>query len=265
MDIIEDVLILPVEKPLKILHITDLHLLFCGEGEEGMRSLSESRKDYFPRSEEVLTELKEVFGEESPDFLILTGDMVDFPSQKNLEELESLVEAAGCPFLWVPGNHDWSLPEEYQSEAQYKRYMPLFDRFDGGNPDFQVKRIGGIRFIGVDNSRDRVGEDTLKAMEKELALPGREPTIVCTHVPFYAETLIEDVLRVWKEPIVIGHEGSDKTTKKFCRLVAQKAAAVITGHIHFEHTDLLPGDSCLQLTTALAAEGHIRRILIEPR
>ena len=253
---------LGLSKPLHILHITDLHLLFCdGRESDYMQAHAADRVRYFPNAGEAYMLFLNYLEAERPDAVVLTGDILDFPARKNIEALEALLRRAGCPFLFVPGNHDWSLPKDYHSKAQYDTYMPLFDPFDGGTPDFQCLTVGGVRLIGVDDSRDRVSEGQLAALQK--AASEKTPYLLFAHVPLYADTLIDDVVRVWRAPIVIGHEKSDDITKAFCACAAESASAVFTGHIHFSHTDILPGGRCTQYVTGLSAEGTFRRILIK--
>ncbi len=265
LSILETTRMLGIQHPITILHITDLHLLFSDARDTtDMQTLAADRIRCFPHAGASFAEIQEEIRKNPPDFVLLTGDIVDFPSEKNLETLRSFVDHLPCPYLYTPGNHDWSLPEAYQSRTQYETYMPRFAPFCQDTPSVQCRSVGDdLLLIGVDNSRDHVDEAQLAAVQTAIraAKAQGKRILAAAHVPLYADTLIDDVVRVWRSPIVIGGKGRSDTTQAFCDLIGAQADAVLTGHVHFAHADILPG-GCPQYITALAAEGHLRRMTI---
>lgn len=257
----ESTLTLGLAAPLEVWHITDLHLLFADERDSGyIREHAAAREACFPRSRQMLEELKQELRRHAPDLLVLTGDILDFPSQANLDALHSLVENASCPTLYVPGNHDWSLPQDYHSDAQYRTYMPLFDPFDGASPDFQLLELGGVRFAGIDDSRDRIKAAQSDRLEAICA--DGVPVIACMHIPICEERLEQHAKEVWHgADVLIGHARSTAETRRFCDIASARCHAVLAGHVHFDDETVLPGGA-VQLITALSAEGSIRRIRI---
>ena len=245
-------------EPMTVLHVTDLHLLHA-DARSSSYALGHAaaRKPVFPRSHGVEEELLLYLKENRPDLLLLTGDIIDFPSPANLDALDRLIRTADCPYLFVPGNHDWTYPRDYQSDEQAQSYLPLFGPWTGGDPAFRTLRLGGVLWIGVDDSRrDSVTEVQAKMLGE--ALSGADPAVVCLHVPICSDALKPEAERVWNFPVVIGDERADTPTRRFCDLVSEKAAAVIAGHVHFTHDAPLDGSRCVQYITALAAEGNVR-------
>ena len=221
-------------EPMTVLHVTDLHLLHA-DARSSSYALGHAvaRKPVFPRSHDVEEELLLYLKENRPDLLLLTGDIIDFPSPANLDALDRLIRQADCPYLLVPGNHDWTYPRDYQSDGQAESYLPLFGPWTGGDPAFRTLRLGGVLWIGVDDSRR---DSVTEVQARKLG----------------------EAQRVWKFPVVIGDERADTPTRRFCDLVSEKAAAVIAGHVHFTHDAPLDGSRCVQYITALAAEGNVR-------
>ena len=262
LHITESTLTPGIPTPLEVLHVTDLHLLFSDERDNAyIQQHAASRTACFPHADQALEELKQELRRRAPDLLVLTGDILDFPSQANLDALHSLVENAPCPTLYVPGNHDWSLPQDYHSDAQYRTYMPLFDPFDGASPDFQLLELGGVRFAGIDDSRERMTPAQSAHLE-EICADG-VPVVACMHVPICEKQLEVRAKAVWHGAnVLIGHEGSTAETRRFCDIASARCHAVLAGHVHFSDETRLPGGA-VQLITALSAEGNIRRIRIE--
>ena len=253
--------------PFSVCHITDLHLLHADNRNEGYETEHAlARIPCFPHSHTVENELREYLHANRPDLLVLTGDIIDFPTESNLEALDELIRAADCPYLYVPGNHDWTFPRGYQSDEQYEKYLPLFRRWTCGTPDFQTIELGGAMWIGIDDSRrDSVTEKQRAKLESALFDCEKRnlPAVVCVHIPIRSSALEPSAKKVWSFPVMIGDEKSDLPTRNLCDLVSQKAAAVIAGHVHFEHDAPLDGSSCVQYITGLAAEGNIRLLRFE--
>ena len=121
--------------------------------------------------------------------------------------------------------------------------------------------IGGIAFIGVDDSRfDRVTEKQTEKLEAALMSCRMRgiPAIVCVHVPICSEALAPRATSVWKAPVMVGQANADAATNRFCQLIATHASAVIAGHVHFTNDGLLDNSNCMQYVTGLSAAGTLR-------
>lgn len=255
------------EKPFCVWHLTDLHLMHA-DGRDGAyeNEHARARIPVFPSAHTMEEELLAAFqnAEEKPDFLLLTGDIIDFPTQANLDALTALLRAAGCPYLYVPGNHDWSFPKGYHSEEQIQTYLPKLSAAVGQPTSFCAVMHNGICFVGADDSRDRVSTDVAEKTAEVLAACKEKhiPAVVCLHVPIQSAALDPEAKRVWRAPVVIGDERADEATRAFCDAVEENANAVIAGHVHFTHDAPLDRGRCTQYISPLSAGGTVRKYYI---
>jgi 3',5'-cyclic AMP phosphodiesterase CpdA len=106
---------------MRIVQITDLHLRSSVPGtSEIPERLSREVPELFSQT------VKRVMAEVSPELLVVSGDLVDVPfdlvarldrDEATGEEKNSVLEdyrlvrnqldASGCPYMVLPGNHDW--------------------------------------------------------------------------------------------------------------------------------------------------------------
>ncbi len=257
MEIIRKKIKLGAEQPFTLLHLTDLHLLYCDErdGEYENENALERVTHYFNYTDKAHEEVIAYIRENKPQVVLMTGDIVDFPSAANLDALnvlKSLIESYGGVCIYTPGNHDWSYPRNYHKKETYEKYMPLFNDVCGGNTDIGITEYNGIRFVTVDDSREKISDEQLAAFEK--AVDCGKPTVAVMHVPITAEKLKEKTDAVWHARVLIGVNESSENTKKLCSVAAEKCSAVMAGHIHFEHEDDI-GCGTMQYIAELAAYG----------
>ncbi|MGM9625639.1 MAG: metallophosphoesterase family protein [Eubacteriales bacterium] len=256
---------LGAQKPFCVWHLTDLHLLYADDRDGDYENENAAaRVPCFPDAQKIEEQILTAFSsaDKKPDFLLLTGDIIDFPTQANLSALQRLIRAAGCPYLYIPGNHDWSFPRGYQSKQQKDTYFPMLAAAaEQEDITFCEKQFGGIRFIGVDDSRDRVTPEQCARLIASLDACRKEriPAVVCLHVPIQSEALDPEAKRVWRAPVVIGDDRMDAATRRFCEAVEDGAAAVIAGHVHFRHDAFLDDGLCMQYISPMTASGVVRR------
>ena len=262
LKLLETTVSLGLAKPLTVCQITDLHLIDADERDcTYRREHAESRKQYFANARKNAEEIHAHLLERKPDLLLLTGDILDFPTESNLDALRAFLSTLPCPYLYIPGNHDWTFPQDYQSDEQYETNLPRFGEWMGGATDFQILEIGGVAFIGVDDSRfDRVTEKQTEKLEAALTSCRMRgiPAVVCVHVPICSKALAPRATSVWKAPVMLGQANTDAATKRFCELTAAYASAVIAGHVHFTNDGPLDNSGCTQYVTGLAASGTLR-------
>jgi len=281
LNIIDTTIRIPnLKKPLTLLHITDLHLTRADfRDNEYVNWLSVDRKNAFPYSEDIFEELKQYITNNRPDYSILTGDIIDFPSENNLETLYDFLNNICKNYLYTLGNHDWCYPNQSPTDETQSRYFSRFLPITNGTPDFQVIDAGGVLLIGIDNTR---GQITTSQLNKFKTVFKRNiPCILFLHIPLYINTLIENVLAIWGQPLIIGtpkeafsgelHPSLVPTneTIEFCHLVENKDTpifAILCGHVHFSHEDLF-SEGKVQYVTKLCStlentNGTIRRIKI---
>lgn len=281
LNVIDTTINIPgLKKPLTLLHITDLHLTRTDDRDsEYVNWLGTDRKNCFPNSEAIFDEVKKYVIDNPPDYSILAGDIIDFPSEKNLDTLYDFLNNDCKNYLYTLGNHDWCYPNQEPDHETQCRYFPRFYPITNGTPDFQVVDAGGVLLIGIDDTTNQI---TLSQLEKLKEVFKRNiPCILFFHIPIYISTLIEDVVKVWGQPLMIGtpkeafssqlHSSliPSDSTNEFCRLIEKSdtpVKAIFCGHVHFSHEDSF-SEGKIQYVTQLCSTqvnniGTIRRIKI---
>src|SRR5262249_16779060 len=84
-------------KPICIAHISDLHIKQPG-------ALAYGRVDTAKAFERCVAALNELTP--APDFVVISGDLVDTPTAEEYEHLKRLLSPMRLPFASIPGNHD---------------------------------------------------------------------------------------------------------------------------------------------------------------
>lgn len=119
---------------------------------------------------------------------------------------------------------------------------------------------------------DRIHESTADAYTAaaKASRGAGKALILALHVPIHAETLVADSTKVWGRELAIGENvlgAWDAHTLRFYRAVAVESQlapdAVIAGHVHFDHEDILP-NGVTQYITDIACDGHCRVLTLTP-
>ncbi len=241
---------------------TDLHLVYADSRSGAYETeLAAVREKNFPHAHQAKEEIQNYLQKNKPDLLLMSGDILDFPTESNLDALRAFLADIGCPYLYTPGNHDWTFPQGYQSDLHCKTYLPRLGEWMNGTPDFQMLEAGGIVFIAADNSRfDRVTPEQTEKLEAALLSCRARgiPAVVCLHVPICSAALAPAAKRRWKAPVMMGQVHADPATQRFCELTAAFAHAVIAGHVHFTNDGPLDSSTCMQYVTGDSATGTLR-------
>lgn len=220
------------------LHVTDTHA--------GRESLTRGGVS----AAERLKEYVEYANEERLSGVLLTGDIIDNPSPENLTLLKMQLEALRVPYLYIPGNHDWAFADDYHTDAAIRRDWPLLQPFCQGEETFQVKKLGEITWIGIDNSIDMYWPGTAEKLRKTLENTQNDKVIILQHIPFNCGTLAQASLHRWGKVLALGgnlpeqgtckEAGTDRTMDiEEMILRAENVKALICGHLHVDHRDML--------------------------
>ncbi len=191
--------------------------------------------------------------EEAVDLFAFAGDMTDFPSIGTAAAGRALYEKAG-EYLYVLGNHEGG-------EAHY----PLYEAATGGDPAVQVKDVGELRFVGVDNASHTVSDRALQTLADVLY--GDKPVIVVHHTPLDAATLRPAAVAYWQDVsyFLFGEAGMDDNAAAYARLLSQektRLVAVLSGHLHLAHADMLE-NGVMQYVSAPCLAGYGRILTIK--
>lgn len=262
----------------KFLHVTDTHV--CAVSDEEGASMNQNRYQYLLArrnafmsdgiyAEDRLPLLFDYADEIDADLLLLTGDLIDFPTETNLSVLFGNVSRVKTRSLFCLGNHDWTFADDYMSANAVATYIPRFNELTDGDPYFSYVEYEDLLVVAIDNSTDVVTQATV---DKFFALYEKnKPIILMLHVPFHVDTLEADVRAVWGGRNItmgIGAMGSDWQSvidlyTSVCLDENTPVVAVIAGHVHFNHEDVFP-NGVPQYITSTGYTGDCRVITVCP-
>lgn len=266
MNLEKTVIEIGLEKPLKILHVTDTHLALCDDrDDERKQALARKRAVSHVNVERDLKE-QIAYAETNCDLLVHTGDLMDFISKANVEKSRIILQNE--KILYIAGNHDYS---QYMGEAwedmtyRMNSYMSLGEGGLGVNMFFTSRIVGGVNFVGVDNAYHQVEEWQTERLRYEVQKGS--PVILCMHAPLFEQALYERSIDEFKDgsAYVMGcdeehlmtypefracEQRPTEATKKFVAYVNSESRikAVLAGHLHFNFASMLSGGAMQYVT-----------------
>lgn len=277
------ILVEGLEREVRLFHLSDTHLPEADARDPNPARLAAAHfQPYFQQrtpggipTREVSLGLMERCRVLSPDALALTGDILHFPSVAGLELLAR--NLGGQEYLYTLGNHDWHFPYHPWSAATRQAHYPRFFAFSGGNPACQVKQVGGLRLIALDNSIYQVSAAQVEFLRRQLQ--NGKPCLLLVHIPLVVPSLMPSVMARWDAPIVMGGEdgwtaearakwmvGEVAPSTRACLELVQQAenlVGILCGHVHFPRADQMrPG--CFQYVARPGFEGGCRMLNFKP-
>lgn len=255
-----------LKKEYKFLQISDLHMLKMDERDSEARRKGYKKRadDYFTLNGVPTYDLLPTFLEvaKSENALpIFTGDTVDIPTESAYEVLDKYMPLPPDA-MFILGNHDWSFmdyfhgidrdtvtKDDYWSDEYRQKYYPRYQKFaQNGNLHYQAIECDEIIYAGFDNTENQLDQsqcDFLISLSKK-----QKPIIIFCHNPFYCDTLHQPLVDRWGErganSTVVNGKSSpmNEQTKNFYRAMLSpdsNVIAVVAGHVHIEHDDLIEG------------------------
>jgi len=271
-----------IQREITILHITDMHLTEIDERErKEVIAAAAQRQRHFNRNRtrSLFTAMVELSNRLGVDCTVFTGDIIDFPSQRNLELMKEQYDLLNSPYMYTLGNHDWLFMNAPVDDETRESFYPKFQPFTDGNPAYQAKVIGGIRLITFDNSNYQISEDQLTFVKDQVQTG--MPCLLFMHIPLYIPALAPRVEQVWGSPILLAAQGwdpnkrrqwnvrdDDQSTTQFYEWLtsddSRNIKAIFCGHVHFARTDSFGSGRCQSITRP-GFEGGCRKIRIVPK
>lgn len=278
-----------VEDTTRLFVISDTHLWISDEREEPYRENSKRMASAYNKTthfqtgkptnpEEALRATVALAKAHKADAITLLGDMVSYPSERGVELVQEVMNAAGIPWYYTCGNHDWHYEGmegdrlTLRNTWRKERLQPLFG---GNNPNGYVVEINGIQLLILDTSTYDVLPEQL-ALTKEVIASGK-PFVLMMHIPLYAPGR-----RVaygighpdWGEKSDSGYKierreqwpakGHSQTDYDFYKAVtsAPNLLASISGHVHTNGVDIIEGKP--HFTVEANARGAYYEVVIMP-
>lgn len=158
-------------KPVLIAQISDLHIKPPG-------TLAYGRVDSAKALECCVAELNAF--EPAPDFVVISGDLVDTPSVEEYDYLKRLLAPLRLPFAGIPGNHD---SREWMREA-----FPAAPYVRATGPLDQKIEVNGLDLLLLDSSvagkpHGMLEASTLQWLDEALAAAADRPALLFLHHP----------------------------------------------------------------------------------
>ena len=261
----------------KFLHVTDTHVSAFSDADQKKWTATRiqyntARRNSFMAdglfAEERFPLLFDYADEIGADGMFLTGDLIDFPSEKNIALLYENINRVKAKSIFCLGNHDWNYADDYMTGNAVVTNRPLFNDLTNGDPYFSYAEYDGFIVAAIDNSSDVVTQETV---DKFLSLYGKnKPIILLLHVPFHVDTLAPDVKKAWGNRNITmgpGAMGSDwgsvqQLYNAVCVAEDTPVVAVFSGHVHFNHEDVFP-NGVPQYVTSTGYTGDCRVVTVK--
>ncbi|MBE6700577.1 MAG: hypothetical protein E7582_01625 [Ruminococcaceae bacterium] len=248
-----------IEKNLRLLHVTDAHLVLWDERDDKKIIQGGAHKgkrvsdwaaaryerftiDSVPSCEKFAT-LCDWIRDNAKDFdaVFFTGDILDFYTDKAVEFLEEQLAKLPIPYIYTPGNHDFIF-----SCTPVEVVRQRFEKICGGSTYLQKLKVGDVAIIGLDDTRNFYEEQTLVYLKE--ALKGEKHVILTQHVPLSTKELHEEYINGRHgRDLSLGGEGiclndSWKTVLDLINAPDSPVFAMICGDKHNDHLSILEGE-----------------------
>ena len=279
MQLLKNTLEIGLEKPVKILHVTDSHIAFADEYDDERKHELAKRFESPGRVEYLKEQI--AYSKENCDVLVHTGDLMDFVSHANTIKAREIL--ADEHIFFIAGNHEYSqyVGEAWEDKAyRMNSYMEI-ERYGGfGVPMLWNTRIvGGVNIVGIDNAYQLFEDWQIHHLKKEVEKG--LPIILAFHDPLFEQSLYdyhyervpndtctyltgldEDHLARYSEFRAYQHRPDEPTLRMIEYIKSEPLIkAILTGHVHFNYlSNITPG--LPQFVTGSGYEGRAREITI---
>ena len=270
--------------PVKLLHITDTHIVRDGEKENGRAAVFGTTDEQI--EQHFLNSLE--YAKNNNLFIVHTGDLIDYITKENLEFLKE--NFSDVDYIYAPGSHDfvhfipgspehcaWRDAGNTEDDAYKVNQIKLVAPYIKNNMYFSSRIVDGLNIVTIDDSYLHITKGQLDALKaevskgypivvamhvpihtkgfQELAVPPREN--LCSTVAEQKEHAIKNNRPEWAENI---REYDEDT---WCAVDYIKSEplikAVFVGHRHRDLVEKI-GDQKYQIVTPAGCSGFAREI-----
>ena len=264
-----------ISNEYQFVFIADLQASIIDENEEDeedeqIRTSLEDRRNHFLALNENGTTPELIFNEiinytnnKNADALLLVGDILDSPSNSNINFLKSNLANLQTDYLYTFGNHDWTFLWDYQTDETWQTYSPKFSEFMD-DTEVSYLEYEDLIVLAINDGREQIEESAIEKI-KEVLEKGK-PTLVMLHIPIATEYIVEQTLEIRDEVYAIGGEygiEANEYTEEAINLILSdeyNVFYIIAGHTHFEVQDTVNGIT--EYVTAPAYDGTVNLIKI---
>ena len=178
-----------LEKPIRILHLTDAHVALAdGRNENMIEYSARARKVFFDEgccpARDPIGFLQEAMEyAEGFDCTVFTGDIADFNTFATYDAIREVL--AGKDYLFCTGNHEFTPKpgiDSYELKANTAEYVQSHFR---GNIFFESRIVGGVNIVAADNGYYVWTPEQFERLKAEVAKG--YPILLFTHVPVHPD------------------------------------------------------------------------------
>lgn len=274
LKIIKTTINIGIDKPIKLLHITDTHI--TRDDLTGWNRREVFDLDYDGCSEDYFFQAIE-YAEKNNMTVLHTGDIIDFFSEGNFDFIDKYFK--NVDYMYAAGNHDFchflgKAKEDYDYKwEKIKEIAPYIKN----NLYFDSKVIDGVNIVTMDDSYYFITEGQIELLKAEVAKG--YPIILAMHVPLFspchAKAIMEEgnpcaylvaapseLLLKYPEDRRV-QQTPDNATLKAVEYIKSEPLikAVVTGHTHLNFEEKL-SKNLWQYTTHGSFAGYVREITI---
>jgi len=244
-NITKTILNIGLQEPVKLLHITDIHLTKANDSDcERYHELMARRTNIFKvdgcrNTSEYFVEAIEA-AEKNGWLIVNTGDAIDLHIHGCLEQYREITR--GHDMMFTPGGHEHQKnfvrtmeePDEYYKEVR-KELVSDFKEYD---LDLSSRVINGLNVVCADNSLDYFNQTTVEKFKKELEKG--LPTIVFMHDPIWDPMLLKT--EPYHPNVKLTPEDY-KASHEMIGLLLNHPLVIATfgGHLHIDQSVLING------------------------
>ena len=234
-----------LKEPVRILHITDIHLTKANDKDcKSYHELMVTRTSIFQidgckKTSEYFVEAIET-AEKNGWLLVNTGDAIDLHIEGCLEQYHEITD--GHDMMFTPGGHEHQKnyirtmeePDEYYKDVR-KKLASDFKEYD---LDLTSRVINGLNIVCADNSLDYFSQATVEKFKKEIEKG--LPMLVFMHDPIWDSLLLKTApyhpnIKLTPEDYRVSHEMIDLL------LNHPLVVATFGGHHHVDQSMLING------------------------
>ena len=239
------------ERPFSVLHVSDTHLTLAGDGDpDSIRRMAATRSETFGGRQLEALETTVEWARHNVDYLVHTGDLVDFVSEGNLAAVKRCFEGCG-PTFGCMGNHEFS-PWSGKG-GKPERRKAFASRLEGAYPyppAFGSCVVNGVNFVAMDDVFEDVASEMATRFEAETKRG--LPMVLLVHVPFRTPLVASGNDKYWswdrkfrndavpfRRGFGLCERSSDKDTADFVRYLKTVGLlkGILAGHFHFSVQD----------------------------
>ena len=237
------------ERPFAVLHISDTHLCeaYDDEGEVTVKLRDMRRRTFGGRQEEALAD-SIAWAKRNVDYVLHTGDLVDFQSRANFDLVK---KHFGDAMFGALGNHEfarhmWLAEEKEPKTEEWKdRTRAKLDEVFPFDVVLHSQVVNGVNFVTLDDVYGTVTERQVERFRAEVAKG--LPIVLCMHVPFFTDDIWRATTQFWARsgsrfgdaavPPRKGdfqRQGEDPVTRDFIAYLRKEPLlkAILAGHEH---------------------------------